>query len=49
MNNKKTNVRIKLNPPRNNMIKGFYLLITHGDTLSDKLYKFIINKKLLIL
>lgn len=38
-------VRVKINNSRDNKIKGFYLLMTNGNTYSDKKDEFIIEKK----
>ena len=40
-------VRVKITHSRENKIKGFYLLMTNGDTYSDKQDEFIIETKLL--
>ena len=36
-------VRIKLNLPKENQVKGFYLLITHTHVYSDKNNEFTIS------
>ena len=38
-------VRVKINSSRENKIKGFYLLMTNGNTYSDKKDEFIIERK----
>ena len=40
-------IRVKINHSRENKIKGFYLLMTNGNTYSDKQDEFIIEKKFL--
>ena len=40
-------VRVKINHSRENKVKGFYLLMTNGNTYSDKQDEFIIEKKFL--
>ena len=40
-------VRVKINSSRENKIKGFYLLMTNGNTYSDKKDEFIIEKRFL--
>ncbi|VVB83677.1 Uncharacterised protein [uncultured archaeon] len=40
-------VRIKINHSRENKIKGFYLLMTNGNTYSDKQDEFIVEKRFL--
>lgn len=40
-------VRVKINNARDNKAKGFYLLMTNGNTHSDKKDEFIIEKKFL--
>ena len=47
MNRLREYVRIKLNSSIENKANGFYLLVTHGKTYSDKEYEFIIEKELL--
>jgi len=42
-----TYIRVKINHSRENKIKGFYLLLTNGNTYSDKQDEFIIEKKFL--
>ncbi|MDD5418141.1 MAG: hypothetical protein PHW96_04655 [Candidatus Nanoarchaeia archaeon] len=48
-NNEHTYVRVKINHSRENKIKGFYLLMTNGNTYSDKLDEFIVEKRFLTL
>ena len=38
-------VRIKINNSRANKVKGFYLLMTNGNTYSDKQDEFIVEKR----
>lgn len=38
-------VRIKINHSRENKARGFYLLMTNGNTYSDKLDEFIVEKR----
>jgi len=40
-------VRIKINNSRANKVKGFYLLMTNGNTYSDKQDEFIVEKRFL--
>jgi len=40
-------VRIKINHSKENKAKGFYILMTNGNTYSDKLDEFIVEKKFL--
>lgn len=40
-------VRIKINNSKENKAKGFYLLITNGNTYSDKKDEFIVEKRFL--
>lgn len=40
-------VRVKINHSRENKVKGFYLLMTNGNTYSDKLDEFVVEKKFL--
>ncbi len=40
-------VRIKINSSRENKAKGFYLLMTNGNTYSDKKDEFIVEKRFL--
>ena len=40
-------IRIKINHSRENKVKGFYLLMTNGNTYSDKQDEFIVEKKFL--
>lgn len=42
-----TYVRIKINHSTENKIKGFYLLMTNGNTYSDKQDEFIVEKRFL--
>lgn len=39
--------RVKINNSRENKVKGFYLLMTNGNTYSDKQDEFIIEKRFL--
>lgn len=47
MNDDSIHVRIKINSSRENKIKGFYLLMTNGNTYSDKKDEFIVERKFL--
>ena len=47
MNNNSTYVRIRINHSRENKVKGFYLLMTNGNTYSDKKDEFIVERKFL--
>ena len=38
-------VRVKINSSKENKVKGFYLLMTNGNTYSDKQDEFIIERK----
>jgi len=38
-------VRVKLNSSQDNIVKGFYLLITNGNTYSNKKNEFVVEKK----
>lgn len=38
-------IRVKLNSSQENIVRGFYLLVTNGNTFSDKKNEFIIEKK----
>lgn len=40
-------IRIKINHSRDNKVKGFYLLMTNGNTYSDKQDEFIVEKRFL--
>jgi len=40
-------IRIRINHSRENKVKGFYLLMTNGNTYSDKKDEFIIEKRFL--
>lgn len=40
-------VRIKINYSRENKVRGFYLLMTSGNTYSDKQDEFIVEKRFL--
>lgn len=40
-------VRIKINSSPENKAKGFYILLTNGNTYSDKKDEFIVEKKFL--
>ena len=42
-----TYVRVKINHSRENKVKGFYLLMTNGNTYSDKQDEFIVEKRFL--
>tara|TARA_B100000315_G_C14237154_1_gene433667 strand:+ start:292 stop:498 length:207 start_codon:yes stop_codon:yes gene_type:complete len=42
-------VRIKLNHTEGNKAKGFYLLLTNGNTYSDKKDEFVVERKFLSL
>ena len=42
-----TRVRIKINSSKDNKVKGFYLLITNGNTYSDEKDEFIVEKRFL--
>lgn len=44
-NDDHTYVRVKINHSRENKIKGFYLLMTNGNTYSDKQDEFIVEKR----
>ncbi len=45
MANKKGYVRIKLNHSEDNKAKGFYLLMTNGNTYSDKDDEFVVERR----
>jgi hypothetical protein len=45
--NGQTYVRIKINHSKENKAKGFYLLMTNGNTYSDKKDEFIVEKRFL--
>jgi hypothetical protein len=45
--NGKIYVRIKINHSQENKVKGFYLLMTNGNTYSDKKDEFIVEEKFL--
>jgi len=45
MNENHTYIRVKLNNSEKNKAKGFYLLMTNGNTYSDKKDEFIIEKR----
>lgn len=47
MDKEKSYVRIKINHSQENKIKGFYILMTNGNTHSDKLDEFVVEKKFL--
>lgn len=47
VNGEHSYVRIKINSNRENKVKGFYLLITNGNTYSDKKDEFIVEKRFL--
>ncbi len=38
-------IRVKLNSSQENIVRGFYLLVTNGNTFSDKKNEFVIEKK----
>ena len=40
-------VRIRINHSKENKAKGFYLLMTNGNTYSDKKDEFIVEKRFL--
>lgn len=40
-------IRIKINHNRENKVKGFYLLMTNGNTYSDKKDEFIVERRFL--
>ena len=40
-------IRVKINSSRENKVKGFYLLMTNGNTYSDKKDEFIIERRFL--
>ena len=44
-NDENSYVRLKINTSRENKVKGFYLLMTNGNTYSDKEDEFIVEKK----
>ena len=44
-NSKDGYIRIKINSSRENKIKGFYILMTNGNTYSDKQDEFVVEKK----
>jgi len=45
MENKSECVRLKISNSRENKIKGFYLLMTNGNTYSDKKDEFIVERR----
>lgn len=47
MNEDSVYARIKINHSRENKTKGFYLLMTNGNTYSDKKDEFIVERKFL--
>lgn len=47
MDDDSIHVRIKINHSRENKVKGFYLLMTNGNTYSDKKDEFIVERKFL--
>ena len=47
LNDNSAYVRIKINHSRENKAKGFYLLMTNGNTYSDKKDEFIVEKRFL--
>ncbi|MFA5176205.1 MAG: hypothetical protein WC413_03020 [Candidatus Nanoarchaeia archaeon] len=46
-NNEHSYVRVKINSSRDNKVKGFYILMTNGNTYSDTKDEFIIEKRFL--
>lgn len=38
-------IRVKINHSRENKVKGFYLLMTNGNTYSDKKDEFIVEER----
>lgn len=38
-------IRVKLNSSQDNIVRGFYLLVTSGNTFSDKKNEFVVEKK----
>ena len=40
-------IKIKLEEDRENKVKGFYLLMTNGNTYSDKKDEFVVKEELL--
>ncbi len=47
MNDDSIYVRININHSRENKVKGFYLLMTNGNTYSDKKDEFIVERRFL--
>lgn len=47
MKNQKEHVRIRLNSSQRNQAEGFYLLVTSGNTFSDKANEFVVERRLL--
>lgn len=45
MSNESAYVRIKINHSRENKVKGFYFLMTNGNTYSDKKDEFIVERR----
>jgi len=42
-----THVRVRINHSKENKVKGFYLLMTNGNTYSDKKDEFIVERRFL--
>jgi len=40
-------IRVRINSSRENKARGFYLLMTNGNTQSDKEYEFIVERRFL--
>jgi hypothetical protein len=47
MNDEHNYIRIKINHNKENKVKGFYFLMTNGNTYSDKKDEFIVEKRFL--
>jgi len=47
LTDEKDYIRVKINSSRENKVKGFYILMTNGNTYSDKKDEFIVEKKFL--
>ncbi len=47
LNNEKGYIKIKINSSRENKVKGFYLLMTNGNTYSDKQDEFVVERRFL--
>jgi len=47
MDDEHSYIRIKINHNRENKVKGFYLLMTNGNTYSDKKDEFVVEKRFL--